>query len=344
MPPLVIAGVMMAGGAAVTAIGASNQAKAAERAGNATTAAARAETEAANQRLRMELAERRRIEERATAAAVRTPNEIAAINRVIRMRDEAYLQQKTQIDKQFAALDAVDPAIKEAGTQLLGLVRGESTKMLDPVMKNRSQQKSKLESQLRRTLGPGFRTTSAGIEALARFDDGTEQLLFNTQDAAINRAMSVYNTGMGARANAIGAAQNAYAGINALDQTVLSTESGIANRQTGAVIQGAASAPVNFGAIQEAKRGETAVAGAPFAGDMIRGQATSQIGGMVMGAASQIGMQQIGADMQEKMYGNLIKENAAAGGGGLSIGQIGFNVANTKPLTYNSPTFGQIGG
>lgn len=344
MPPVAIAAVgvaAVAGGAIAAKAGADRQADAMESAGNAQAAAARAETREATRRLEREIAERRRIEERAVEAASRTPNEIAALNRVIRLRDEAYSRQTAELNKQFEILDAADPGIKEAGSQLLGLMRGESTKMLEPVMRERSQQKAKLEAQLRRTLGPGFRTTSAGMEALNRFDEGTESVLFSTQDAAINRALSVYTGGLNARGNTLATAQNAYSNINALDQTVLSTESGIANRQTGAIIQAPAAAPVNFGAIQEAKRNETATAAAPFAGEIARGQATSQLGGTFMGMGTSLLTMGVGGAMGGGNYGTIA---GSGGGSGMSVGQISNELSNTKPLTYNSQYFGQLGG
>lgn len=330
MPPLVIAGGVAGaatlGGAIIAKKGADNAADAAEKAGNAQLQAAREEITAANQRLDKEIAERRRIQEMAMASAVKSPTEIAAISRIIQTRDSAWQQQKAELDKQFALLEAADPGIKEAGTQLYSLMKGEQTKMMDPVLKNRATQKAKLEAQLSRTLGPGFRTTSAGIKALESFDMGTDVLVFQVQQQAIDTAQKVYQGGVQTRAGAMAGANDVYRTVSALDSAAASIEQGAKARETNAVIGAASAAPVNFGAIQEATRNAAQYASAPFAGDIMRGQNSANLGGAIMNAGLSIGGQAFGNFMTGEMLKGV---KSAPGGqvtddnyGGLSVGRI----------------------
>lgn len=302
MPPVVIAaGIGLAGtigGGALAYAGASKAADATREAGNATLEAAKIEQATARERLDKEIAERQRIEQNAIATAVKTPTEIAVIDRMTKTRDELYSQQKVQIDKEYALLEATDPAIKEAGTQLAGLMKGEMTKMLDPITKQRSQQRSKLEAQLARTLGPGFRTSSAGIEALTKFDTATEVIGFQTLQGAIESATKVYSTGLAARASTRAGALDVARGTSSIDQAIGAIEGNITTRKTNATLSGT-SQPVNFGAIQDAAKSVTNAAGAPYQGDVVQGQALGGLGNTIAGLGVNIASQGFGKYMQE---------------------------------------------
>lgn len=342
MPPIVIAGAIAGaatlGGAAIGLAGANKAADAAREAGNAQLTAAREEIAAAKERQRLEIEERRRTQEMAMAAAVKSPTEIAAIDRIIKTRDTAYAQQKAQLDKQFALLEAADPAIKEAGTQLYGLMKGESTKMLTPVMKSRELARQKLEAQLARTLGPSFRTTSAGISALTKFDLGTDALVAETQQKAIETAQNVFSGGIQLRNQSQGAATDVYRGITSLDTAAASIEQAAKARETNAVIGATSAAPVNYGAVQDATRSASAAAGAPFAGDILGGQAAGNFGGAIMNIGANLGGQILGNQLQGDMLRDIISKSPGAAGnyGGLTIGGNAVDTNTVGGASYGS--------
>lgn len=345
MPPLIIAaGVAAAGaigGGVIGLVGANKAADAARDAGNAQLTAAREEIAAAKERQANEIAERQRIQKMAMDAAVKSPTEIAAISRIIQTRDTAYAQQKADLDKQTALLDAADPAVKEAGSQLYDLMKGQSTKMLDPVLKNREIARQKLEGSLARTLGSGFRTTSAGIAALTQFDLGTDTLVSQTQQQAVEQAQKVYSGGIQLRNQSQSAATEMYKGITSMDSAAAQIEANAKNREVNAVIGATQSTPVNFGAIQDATKDAAGAAGAPYAGDIMGGQAISNFGGAIMNIGSNLGGQVVGTGLQGAMLKDLMTARGQGGGnyGGLSIG---INAVDTNKV--GGPSYGSMFG
>ncbi len=81
----------------------------------------------------------------------------------------------------------------EASQQALKLLRGEESSTLNPLKNQRAMQREKLLSQLREQLGPGAETSTAGMQALNRFDSETSNLLGGAQQSALQ--------GMGGIAN-----------------------------------------------------------------------------------------------------------------------------------------------
>ena len=308
MPPLAI-GIGLAVGGVASLAGSAIAAGAARSAGEATLAAAKSEQEIAKERLNREIAERQRIEQNAIATAVKSPTEIAVIDRMTKTREELYSQQKLQLDKEYSILEAADPAIKEAGSQLVGLMKGEMTKMLDPITKQRSLQRSKLEAQLARTLGPGFRSSSAGIEALTKFDSATETIGFQTLQGAIDSATKVYSTGLAARASTRAGALDVAGKVSTIDQAIGTLEGNINTRRANASVSGT-SQPVNFGAIQDAAKSVTNAAGAPYQGDMVAGQTVAGFGNTLLG---------LGTNLAGQNYGNQMLKDTLQGNGSSSL-------------------------
>src|SRR5690606_36516284 len=107
-------------------------------------------------------------------------------------QEESVLKnQEMQIARQNQLLEAVDPALKEAGSQALQLLQGKEAAALNPIRQQRERDRKKLEENLARRLGSGFRTSSAGIEALSRFDQSTSEMLFNAQNTTMNQLLSL---------------------------------------------------------------------------------------------------------------------------------------------------------
>lgn len=114
----------------------------------------------------------------AMAAAEPSPDELIAIERNLRANER-------DIQRNERVLDAVDPALIEAGRQALQLMQGEEAKTIDPIRKARLRQRQELESQLRQRLGSGYADTTSGNRALAEFDYQTDTLMAQEQDRSL---------------------------------------------------------------------------------------------------------------------------------------------------------------
>lgn len=90
------------------------------------------------------------------------------------------------IERERKLIEAVDPAIAEAGKQAYSLMRGQEAAILGPLNRQRSRMKDSLRDTLRKQLGPGFETSSAGIEAMNRFDTETSDITTQAQQQAIS--------------------------------------------------------------------------------------------------------------------------------------------------------------
>ena len=127
---------------------------------------------------------KRQLHERAEAieAARPTAKELKAL-------DDQHAFNIRDIERREKLLASIDPALIEAGNQALGLLQGKEVKGLDPVRKRREQQREQLKQRLRDELGPGFETSTAGAQALAQFDQATEESMFQIRDATLGRLL-----------------------------------------------------------------------------------------------------------------------------------------------------------
>lgn len=99
--------------------------------------------------------------------------------------DQDIANQQRNLQRQQTLLEQLDPVIMEASQQALKLLRGEQSSTLAPVQDQRNLQRQKLLNQLREQLGPGAETSTAGIQALTRFDSETNNLLSGQQQQAL---------------------------------------------------------------------------------------------------------------------------------------------------------------
>lgn len=124
--------------------------------------------------------------ERATRqASLPSPAEIQSIERLIAQREQTMGQLQSSIQRNEELLSSVDPAIRQAGEQAYRLMQGEEAKALSPIRRERDRQRRQMEAELQQRLGSGFRSSSAGIEAMLRFDDQTFSLMEQAQSNAI---------------------------------------------------------------------------------------------------------------------------------------------------------------
>lgn len=95
--------------------------------------------------------------------------------------DKDIARQEKNLARQEQLISQLDPTIIEASQQALRLLRGEQSSTLGPLKAQRDRQRQKLLNTLREQLGPGAETSTAGIQALTRFDAETDTLFAGAQ-------------------------------------------------------------------------------------------------------------------------------------------------------------------
>lgn len=150
-------------GAATSAVSGAMTASAQDKAGRAQLAAAEAGVTLAREVVDKQMAERRRLESLAEPSQAELDN----IELMLSTTEEGLRKSMQRLDQEAKILDETDPVIKEAASNLTNLLKGEQSKYLKPLREQRARQKAELEQKLAGQLGPGFRTTAAGIQALS---------------------------------------------------------------------------------------------------------------------------------------------------------------------------------
>lgn len=107
-----------------------------------------------------------------------------------RMAD-AYKTNSQDLARKQQLIDSADPALIEAGKQALSLLQGKEAATLNPIKQARSTQREALKQKLFDQLGPGYETSSAGIQALSAFDAQTDTLMTNAQQSSLSQLLGV---------------------------------------------------------------------------------------------------------------------------------------------------------
>lgn len=179
--------------------------------------------------------------------------------------DKALQLQDKNISRQEQLLSQIDPAILEASQQALRLLRGESSSALQPYQNQRTQQRQKLVNQLREQLGPGAETSTAGIQALSRFDSESSNLF------------------AGAQQQALGNLGNIAAQFSSIRPDLQSSALGLGQLATNRAGLRFSQAGVMSGVNQNVLNS----AGAQYTGDVLRGQAQQALmGNLISGGAT----------------------------------------------------------
>lgn len=120
-----------------------------------------------------------------------TPQELQAIETGMR-------NAEITIQRERNVISQLDPTILEAGKQAYAMLNGDKEAgILSTIRRQRERQKQALSDNLRRQLGPGFETSSAGIEALNKFDLATDDAINGAQMGAINQLLGVTQNALG---------------------------------------------------------------------------------------------------------------------------------------------------
>jgi hypothetical protein len=99
--------------------------------------------------------------------------------------DRDIKNQERNLARQEQLISQIDPTIIEASQQALRLLKGEESSTLAPLKRQRMMQREKLLASLRQQMGPGAESSSAGLQALNRFDAETDNLFASGQQQAL---------------------------------------------------------------------------------------------------------------------------------------------------------------
>lgn len=199
-------------------------------------------------------------------------------------------QQATAVDRQAELFKSLDPAIMEASQQALSILRGDTSAQSSGIARRRAGDREKLVARLREQLGPGAETSTAGIQALSKFDSETEDLQQNSLGQLFGMAQagaqgrSAMNQGTANLAN-IGGMFGARG--NRLAQTQL--QGAGMQMNAGNLVQNAQNTKIN------AQQGLAAASGSQFVGEQLRGQAQNQFVNDRIQAGEQMASQAVGS-------------------------------------------------
>lgn len=182
---------------------------------------------------------------------------------------QTYDSMSKNLAQQQDLMNSIHPALMEASKQALALLEGGTAASTSGVMQMRQQQRQQLISSLQSQYGPGAESTSIGQQALMQFDQGTQQMSMGMMNNLFGMASS-------------GAPQgNLLSAVSGL-QSVGGQYGNIQNRMLNTQFSGMnAIAGVNNQLLQ--------TAGAPYAGDALRGQAQSALFNQLIGGGASIG-------------------------------------------------------
>lgn len=256
------------GGAAVVG-GVTSYLGAGKAAGAAQKAARMQAEEAARTRAAI-LNEGGRIEREAMDLSEATPQELAALER-------SYGAAEKSLAREEKLLAAIDPALMEASNQALQLLRGESSPLAAPVMKQRANQRAQLLNSLRAQYGPGAESSSIGQRALQSFDAETN----NQSMGVMGQLFSMGTQDLGGRyQRGISGLQQVGQGYSALQERKLNTRLNVGNSMLGAL----------SGTSQQMIQS----AGAPYVGAGLQGQSEASLGNSIMNTGATLGAAYLG--------------------------------------------------
>ena len=218
--------------------------------------------------------------------AANSPQELRALT-------QALDTQQRALGRQMELFESIDPAVMAASEQALQLLQGEEARALAPIRQERETQRQALVDRLREQLGPGAETSTAGIQALNRFDQETSQVMAGAQQQSLSQLFGIASAGAQGRSalnegtqgvagigQAFGnaAARQATTRLGALGNVqgamgnVLSAQQNRAsNRIAGMGVEQTA-----FANLINAQSGLAAVSGSEFVSSQLRGQAQNQ--------------------------------------------------------------------
>lgn len=186
-------------------------------------------------------------------------------------QDTALKSQTANVNRMNTLAQSLDPALTSAGKQMNDLLQGKSAPVLAEIQNQRAAQRQQLQAQLTQQMGPGGASSSAGQQALQKFDLDTANLMNNTQQQYLSKVSDMAIGGTKSLGDTLNAA------ASTLDQVNADSPQNKAAQLISQFTNGAGSA---------AQTAKVNAAGGQFKGQQLMGQMTSQIGGQVMSGAA----------------------------------------------------------
>lgn len=283
---------------------------------NAQGAAGAAQLAAAKDALQAQIQARTSGIAEAKASAAMSAGEIKSADQILQTRDQALSSSMASIQKQQTMLDQVAPNVQAAGQNLYSLLTGKSAEILAPMQTQLNNQRQQLVNKLSSQMGPGFMTSSAGMQALTQFDNQASLTLNSAQMSAIQTVGAQYGALAGlqqqGQAGITSSTMNAFSQAQTANTGVLQAYQFAQNRETGAVLGAMGSNQLN-------PFGVAASAGAPYAGQAALGGTISQLGqGIGAFGGSLAGMSMMNGAGGGGAGGGGANPFAASTGGGYS--------------------------
>jgi hypothetical protein len=204
-----------------------------------------------------------------------TPDEQASFASNLQLQSQFIKRLNDQYNREASQLGQVDSITKEAGDQALGALRGQETASSAILRRQRDLQRTNLENQLRRDMGEGFASSTAGAAILRKFDQDTSDSLQVNQENSIGRLINAQSQSIGNASGIMGQYGQAAGLAQSQTQSVLQANQNVIGRKIAAIT----STPVNFQSV-------ISTAGSQYTGDLVRSQQQQQIlGGVTQGAS-----------------------------------------------------------
>jgi len=275
-------GALILGGAAVAGNVAGDiiSSSAAGKAGQAQLTAAQQQVQLAQTALQQQIQARTQGIAEAQRVSAISPGEIQSINKIFSTQEQALTANLSSIQKAQDSLNALDPQVKAAGKNLYDLLIGQSAAILKPLQTQLNYQRQEMVSNLASQMGPGWMTSSAGIEAMTKFDNNSALTLNSAQMNAIQTVGQQYAGLAGleqtGQANITGQTIQAFGQNLLASNEALSGFQQAANRETQATIGAMSANPLNPFGVVGAQGNVVNTAGGPFAGQAAFGKGLAE--------------------------------------------------------------------
>lgn len=289
--------------------GANRAASAAEQAGQAQVASAQqgineaqtgvamaqSEVAMAQAAVDNQIAQRQAAISQIQGMAALQPGEISQISQILSARDTQLSASLSSIAKQQSDLDSADPTVKAAGQNLYNLMTGKAADILAPMQQQQALQRQQLINNLSSTMGPGFATSTAGIQALTAFDQqsslATAQAQLGAMGAVSQSYLGLYGAQQQGQNAVTSQTANAYQNAQSATDVALQANQQAVNRGLSGTIGAMQANQVNYAlptqaqqnvvqaqfGLVNAQQQMTGVAGNPFAGQAIQGNQQSYL-------------------------------------------------------------------
>ncbi len=180
--------------------------------------------------------------------------------------DQALQTQERNVQRQENLVKSIDPMLIDAGKQAKSILDGKSAPVLQNIKDQRGAQRNQMMDNLRSQLGPGAETSSAGMQAMQKFDLQTSDMLNGAQQQYLDKVSNI----------SINGAATVGDSMNRVTSTLNTIQAQSPEAEAARIMQGYSGAEA--GALQ----GMTEAAGGQHMGDILKAQGQQQFMGQMM--------------------------------------------------------------